>query len=122
MAYEPKEWVCGDTITADDLNRIEDGVADASNLASELMIVHLNKDAQSGNITSDTPYNDIFEHLNAGKIAIGAARIMSGESVVAVTVGTISMYNGTMRFGNSKQPMWYVHTYADDEWVEDPSN
>lgn len=32
MAYEPKEWQCGDTITADDLNRIENGVADASSV------------------------------------------------------------------------------------------
>lgn len=27
--YEPKNWKCGDTITADDLNHIEQGVANA---------------------------------------------------------------------------------------------
>ena len=29
MPYEPKTWTCGDTITADDLNNIEQGIANA---------------------------------------------------------------------------------------------
>lgn len=29
MAYEPKTWVCGETITADGLNNIEDGIQEA---------------------------------------------------------------------------------------------
>lgn len=28
MAYEPKTWVCGETITADGLNHIEQGIAE----------------------------------------------------------------------------------------------
>lgn len=28
MAYEPKTWVCGETITAEALNHIEDGLAE----------------------------------------------------------------------------------------------
>ena len=27
MSYEPKEWQCGDTITAEDLNHMEQGIA-----------------------------------------------------------------------------------------------
>lgn len=30
MAYEPKTWECGDTITAEELNRMEQGIAEAS--------------------------------------------------------------------------------------------
>ena len=30
MVYRPKEWECGDTITAEDLNHLEQGVANAS--------------------------------------------------------------------------------------------
>ena len=30
MAYTPKTWECGETITADDLNHIEQGIAEAS--------------------------------------------------------------------------------------------
>ena len=28
MAYTPKQWTCGETITAEDLNHLENGVAD----------------------------------------------------------------------------------------------
>ena len=31
MAYEKHNWSCGETVTADLLNRIEDGIADADN-------------------------------------------------------------------------------------------
>ena len=30
MAYTPKTWECGETITADALNHIEQGIAEAS--------------------------------------------------------------------------------------------
>lgn len=30
MAYEPKTWACDDVITAEDMNHIEQGIADAS--------------------------------------------------------------------------------------------
>lgn len=30
MAYTPKTWQCNDTITADELNRMEQGIAEAS--------------------------------------------------------------------------------------------
>lgn len=29
MAYNPTEWKCGDTITAEKLNKMEDGIANA---------------------------------------------------------------------------------------------
>lgn len=29
MAYEPKTWECGETITADDLNHMEQGIANS---------------------------------------------------------------------------------------------
>lgn len=41
MTFEPKEWQCGEVITADDLNRIEQGVAEAN----------------SGSINSTEPIN-----------------------------------------------------------------
>lgn len=29
MAYEPKNWECGDVVTADALNHIEQGIAES---------------------------------------------------------------------------------------------
>lgn len=36
MAYEPKTWECGEVVTADALNKIEQGIADANELPSPL--------------------------------------------------------------------------------------
>lgn len=30
MAYTPKVWQCGDTISAEELNRMEEGISSAS--------------------------------------------------------------------------------------------
>ena len=38
MAYEPKAWECGDVITADDLNHIEQGVANAGGGSAPLVV------------------------------------------------------------------------------------
>lgn len=40
MAYEPKEWQCGDTITADDLNHIEQGIANSGGSEVPLVTQH----------------------------------------------------------------------------------
>ncbi len=39
MAYTPKTWQCDDTITADELNRMEQGIADASSGGVEILTV-----------------------------------------------------------------------------------
>jgi hypothetical protein len=62
MAYEPKEWQCGDTITADDLNHIEQGVADASG-ASPLIVDRVTNEGVSElNITGE----EAFEAFSNG--------------------------------------------------------
>ena len=38
MAFEPKTWACGDTITAQELNRIEQGIVEASDKGYECVI------------------------------------------------------------------------------------
>ena len=35
MAFEPKTWACGDTITAQELNRMEQGIDEASDKGYE---------------------------------------------------------------------------------------
>lgn len=56
MAYEPKTWTCGETITADALNHIEDGIANASGYeCTETARV-----AYDGQFTADTPYTSSY--------------------------------------------------------------
>lgn len=40
MAYEPKTWQCDDTITADELNRMEQGIAEASQGDGATLVVN----------------------------------------------------------------------------------
>lgn len=37
MAYEPKEWACGEVVTADALNHIEQGIAEAGGSGTSLV-------------------------------------------------------------------------------------
>lgn len=41
MAYTPKTWACDDTITADDLNHIEQGIAENSGGSTAPLIVEV---------------------------------------------------------------------------------
>lgn len=38
MAYEPKTWSCGDVITANDLNHIEQGIADSGGVIADMSV------------------------------------------------------------------------------------
>ena len=73
MAYEPKEWVCGETITADGLNNLEEGVQEALN-GNDIFAVHVDVDFQatpSGTpyqTTADKTFAEIKEAYEAGKI------------------------------------------------------
>lgn len=40
MSYTPTEWQNGDTVTAEKLNKLEQGVADAGGGGSGILIVH----------------------------------------------------------------------------------
>lgn len=41
MSYTPTEWSNGDVITAEKLNKLENGVADCGESSSELLMVHI---------------------------------------------------------------------------------
>lgn len=64
MAYTKTTWATGDTITADKLNNMEDGIAANDNF----LVVKIN--FVSGAFTSDKTYAEIMEADTAGKIII----------------------------------------------------
>lgn len=64
MAYTPKTWQCDDTITADELNRMEQGIAEASQDgggADSLLVVNDNDG------TLDHTWKEIYDAYNSGK-------------------------------------------------------
>lgn len=55
MTYEPKTWACGDTITADDLNHIEQGIAESGGGDAGYECTEIRTTVFNGSIaTSDT--------------------------------------------------------------------
>ena len=96
MAYTPNTWAAGDTITAQKLNNMEQGISDAGGGA---LYVKISVDGET--VTADTPITDINAALNAGREVIG-------------------IYS-TDNYGDVAAPMAYV---AEDEpgltfyWVE----
>lgn len=93
MAYTPTEWECGDTITATKMNKIEQGIADASSGGeSEPLAVGVDS------VTSvlDKTWNEIYEAFpNAyfastnAKLAITDVKFNGEEYVVTVSPDTI---------------------------------
>lgn len=55
MAYTPKTWTCGDTISADDLNRIEQALANSG--GGTPLVVHDNEG------TLDHTWQEIYDAM-----------------------------------------------------------
>ena len=60
MAYEPKTWECGEVVTDSDLNRIEQGIADAGSV----MIV--TSHYVNGVVTLDATIQELYDAIEAG--------------------------------------------------------
>ena len=57
MSYTPTAWKNGDTITAEKLNKIEEGIEDSSSGGAEPLIVHINGPESEGKMYADRTYN-----------------------------------------------------------------
>lgn len=55
MSYEKQTWVTGETVTADKLNHMEDGIADAGGASGTYMFSIWHIDS-SGNMATDGDY------------------------------------------------------------------
>lgn len=59
MTYEPTEWKTGDVVTSAKLNKLEQGVADAS--GGGVLVVHMTLDDQTGTATMDKTAGEIYQ-------------------------------------------------------------
>lgn len=75
MAYEPKEWVCGETITADALNHIEQGLADCCGGGTDhpILIVTI------ANYQATPSFSEIQDAYNAGKLIVLKTQVVPYE-------------------------------------------
>lgn len=68
MSYTPTEWSNGDVITAEKLNKLENGVGD-----SNIFIVNISVYGSGGSytVTADKTYTELKAAYDAGKIIVG---------------------------------------------------
>lgn len=81
MAYTPKAWECGDVITADDLNHIEQGLANAGGGSDPLVVnVEWTTDEHDNDVgTLDKTWQEIYDaYPNACLMDEGSKLIIFG--------------------------------------------
>ena len=107
MAYTPKTWECGETITADDLNHIEQGIAEASSgggTAPFLIFKAVSTetttepcpDNENGNIhiittTWNYSWQEIYDALNSETPVF----FVDGESATWLLVSNAYFFDGS---------------------------
>lgn len=88
MAYEKQTWNCGDTITADKLNHIEDGIADASGGGgSDIFTVNLTIDPESPSQspTVDKTFAEIKSAILSGKNVLANIKTIYQGALLGVS-------------------------------------
>lgn len=100
MAYSKTTWVNGDTITAEKLNNIEDGIAANDTAIANLVPVALTGalDLETGAFTfSEITAADLYAFISAGK-TFSATVDISGTSVVMLFSITAQKVNDEYDF------------------------
>lgn len=106
MAYEPNVWKCGDTITADQLNRLEQAVAELSQgggQGSETLIIRQQETQEDPDkLYYDKTFQEVFDALANGQRVIE----MDGgseDSAVGQTAITYANANGVKVYKNHEE-------------------
>lgn len=106
MAYTKKTWECGETITADALNHIEDGIEEASQGGAEPLVLHVISDDLNEMEYLDKTFGEIRRAFESGKPIY---LMKNDESLNAVIINyyvpsgeVIEMY---MSFDDSSVPI-----------------
>lgn len=89
MAYEPKTWVCGEKIKAEDLNNLEEGVQEALECCGGSALEHWLDGKAAGSVRSNTSTEEDANYsLGPGAVAEGGGTQASGAQSHAEGGGT----------------------------------
>lgn len=77
MAYEPKTWECGETITAEALNHIEQGIANSGGGTEPLIATWMDRDATAEECSNG---GTVYECSHSWQDVYDA--VMSGRTVL----------------------------------------
>ena len=81
MNYTPTEWSSGDVITAEKLNKLENGVASGGGESNDFVVSFQNHPQQENKRISDKTIEEIYDACKAGKTIYGIYIIDSGDGV-----------------------------------------
>ena len=129
MAYEPKTWECGDVVTADALNKIEQGIADANELPSvtsadngkvlgvdggEYKLVEVDKPliinvVKGASHTADKTFAEIRSYLDNG----GANAIVKYDKSGGAGQAVYDLY--LSEWGSESSPINFVGVVASND-------
>lgn len=120
MAYTPNVWKCGDTITADQLNRLEQAVAELSQgggESSETLIIREQETQEDENrLYFDKTFNEVYDALESGQRVIevsgGSEGTIVGQMVITLADANICAVFANHREGSFDTPHYYAE-YAD---------
>lgn len=130
MAYTPKTWQCNDTITAEDLNHMEQGIADASQGGggTEPLIVTSNYDESTDEQTLDKTWQEIHDALAENRLVFITS--LAGPLVSQYRVQMVANDGGTPNYRvyvgfvdisqGAQSPSYIVDVYGCDAASEHP--
>ena len=107
MSYEKQTWQNGDTITAEKLNHMEDGI----NNSSQLMVVGSKDDGTQLNKT----WKQIRDHLLSGGIVVSSGGSSSNVTSDIVTICQNIMNSYTVTFMNLEHSVKTTYTTDNED-------
>lgn len=118
MAYTTNTWVTGDTITADKLNHMEDGIASAS---GGPLIVNVTRISDGGysNMALDKTWQEIHDALLSSGVTIVYHESVEDEEGVYDVVTPNSL--DRMSYA-SEEAYPYLVTVADEDYMTTTAN
>lgn len=100
MSYEKHTWETGETITAEKLNHIEDGVAESE---GGVVLITGTSDGSEEGVVLNASYNDLLSFVNNGVIPIiKISNENSDSTLVFLAPVSLLVYDATASSGNYK--------------------
>lgn len=99
MSYTPTEWNCGDTITADKMNKIEQGIADCCGGGTDDIVVVRFTTTDGTSVVADKTYAELVDAVNENKVVKGVLFMDIANAHAEIELNTITaIVNGKIAF------------------------
>ena len=119
MSYEPTTWETGDTITANKLNNMETGIADANDMAPLLVTVTVTEEDGALYHRTNKTFNEIYTAFSAGRTVTFVEVTEDTDSGLTTTNCAIVNMAYIENYSGTDDVYYHVSTYTGDFQPED---